>query len=127
MNSLRPKRMHIRGSSVTTAAALLIGLLVAGQAAAQSSGPVAVDPTHAKQDATTKRGPVAHDPFSEFTYDALGATPSLRLPAFIRKLARASAVESSDVSSVDRTETDAAAKAAVAARPERTGTAARVQ
>jgi hypothetical protein len=127
MNSPQSKRTHIHGSSVAAAAALLIGLFTTGQAAAQSSGPVAVDPTRAKQDVTTKHGPVAHDPFSEFTYEALGATPSLQLPAFIRKLARASAVESPDVSSVDRTETDTAAKATAVVRPDRTGTAARVQ
>ena len=127
MNSLQSKRTHIHSPSVAAAAALLIGLFTAGQAAAQLSGPVAVDPTNSKQDVTTRHGPVAHDPFSEFTYEALGATPSLQLPAFIRKLARASAVESSDASSVDRTETDAAAKATVAARPDRTGTAARVR
>jgi hypothetical protein len=127
MNSLQSKRTHIRGLSVAAAAALLIGLFTAGQAAAQSSGPAAAPATQIPQDVTTRRGSVAHDPFSEFTYEALGATPSLQLPAFIRKLARPSAVESSDVTSVDRAESDAAAKAAVAARPERTGTAARVQ
>lgn len=127
MNSLQSKRTRVHGSSVTAAAALLIGLFAAGQAAAQSSGPAAVDTIHAKQDVTTKRGPVANDPFSEFTWDALGATPSLQLPAFIRKLARPSAVESSDVSSVDRTETDAAAKATVAARPDRAAAATRTQ
>jgi hypothetical protein len=56
MNSLQSKRTHIHRSSVA-AAALLIGLFTAGQAAAQSSGPVAVDPTHAKAGRNDKAWP----------------------------------------------------------------------
>lgn len=126
MNSLQSKRTVIR-SSVTAVAALSIGLLAAGQAAAQSSVPAATGPTQNLQDVTTRRSAAAHDPFSPFTYDVLGATPSLRLPVFIRKQRQIGVEGPLDVSSVDRPRNDVAAPATVAARPESTGAATRAQ
>ena len=125
MSSPQSKRTHLRGFSLATSAGLLAGLLATGQAAAQATGPANAGASQPTQDEGTKREPVAHDPFSPFVYDVLGATPSIRLPAFFGKQTRAAA-DANEPSSADRIAKDGAAKPTVAAAAGRTDTAARL-
>lgn len=123
MNSLQSKLTYLRGSSVALAAALLTGVLASGPASAQSAVRAAAAPPSASQDATTRREVVTHDPFSPFVYDALGATPSIQLPAFLGKPGRARAVDQSAVPSAENADKDVTAKPTVAASVESNGSA----
>lgn len=69
-------------SRATIRAALLVGgLVLAGAASAQTSAtPDRASSEAVAKNATTSTAAVQHDPFSPFVYDALGATPSIRLP-----------------------------------------------
>jgi len=124
MNSLQSKRIHIHGSSVTVAAALLAGVLAAAPAAAQSTVPAAAGADPASQDATTRMAAGTNDPFNTFVYDVLGATPSIQLPNFLRQGPRVTTRNSDAVSSTEQTGTNKEAKPATESVG-RTETAAR--
>lgn len=74
MRNLHPTPTLRRARSLAKATILLTGLLSLGGAYAQSTAPGYAE---SAKDATTSRPLPAHDPFSPFVYDALGATPSI--------------------------------------------------
>lgn len=114
MNTLQAK--HERGPWLSRAAGatLMTALIAAGPAAAQSAPPA--DTARSREDATTKTTPTAHVPSGPFVYDALGATPSIRLPALFGKRTQA---DSKEVAAGDRARKDAAVRAAAATPAER--------
>lgn len=119
MKTLQSK--HTRGPRLSVAAgvALTTALIAGGQAAAQSANPA--DAARSREDATTKPAPTAHIPSGPFVYDALGATPSIRLPALFGKPTQG---DSKEVAAGVRAQKGVAVKAA-APSAERIGTAAR--
>jgi hypothetical protein len=63
-------------------ATLLVALLTTANVATAQSGaaPERAPSAEPAKNATTLRAAKQHDPFSPFVWDALGATPSIRLP-----------------------------------------------
>lgn len=79
MSIVPSRRALARGLSipfVIAIAALLAMALVNARASA------AATQAQKEQDAPV-RGPQLHDPFSRFVYDAIGATPTIRLPTVV--------------------------------------------
>src|SRR4029453_14129399 len=107
-------------SRATIRAALLIGgLVLAGAANAQTSAtPDRAASEAVAKNATTSTAAAQHDPFSPFVYDALGATPSIRLP-FQRSASPAA--KQAEAKERDVAQKESAPSAAV----QRTDTAAR--
>jgi hypothetical protein len=126
MSTLKPTRARIHALSLTAFTVLLTSLVVAGAASAQSAAASgAASASEARKNETTRREPTAYESVSPFVYDALGATPSIRLPALSGARAQGRAPESKKVASGDRVANEAASTQSSLESPHRTDTAAR--
>jgi hypothetical protein len=98
MNTTNPR---IRALSTAVSTALLAGLIAVGPASAQS-GAASPDASAARKSETTKPQSVSTESVGPFVYEALGATPSIRLPSlFAGRAASAPAKEESKQAKVD--------------------------
>jgi len=98
MSKLNSTGARIRALSVAVSTALLAGLIAAGPARAQSDA----DASEPRKNETTKRQAASNESVGPFVYEALGATPSIRLPAlFTGRVASGSAKEESRHAKVD--------------------------
>lgn len=101
MNTLNPMSMRIRALSTAVSTALLAGLIAVGPASAQS-GAAGTDASEARKSETTKPKSASNESVGPFVYEALGATPSIRLPAlFASRVAGAPAKEESKQAKVE--------------------------
>jgi hypothetical protein len=101
MSTLNPMSMRIRALSTAVSTALLAGLIAVGPVRAQS-GAAGSDASEARKSETTKRQSASTESVGPFVYEALGATPSIRLPAlFTGRVASGSAKEESRHAKVD--------------------------
>jgi hypothetical protein len=100
MNTPNPTSKRIRALSTAVTTALLAGLVAVSPASAQSGA--STDASEARKNQTTKRPSASTESIGPFVYEALGATPSIRLPAlFAGHAASASAKDESKQAKVD--------------------------
>jgi len=101
MSKLNSTGARIRALSVAVSTAPLAGLIAAGPARAQSDA-AGTDAYELRKNETTKRQAASNESVGPFVYEALGATPSIRLPAlFTGRVASGSAKEESRHAKVD--------------------------
>lgn len=101
MNTPNPTNTRIRALSAAVSTALLAGLIAVGPASAQS-GAASTNASEAAKNETTKQQSASTESVGPFVYEAIGATPSIRLPAlFTGRAASAPAKEESKQAKVD--------------------------